>query len=582
MKSHLPLILLCALIATSGCKLKVDIKGDSENKPEMQAWPVPIETRIYSGAFTRNPEEKALRVSGLAGEFVSAQVAVRCDEKLKNLRAELRGLKSESGATLDDSAVRVRYGAYLKVDETMNLTEDPLLEVDSVEAPAGRAQAVWVTVAVPREAAPGVYSSVLRVLADDQRPVTFDFSLEVLPVKLPAPSDWTFYLNIWQDPSGVARAHGVKVWSEEHWALLARYAENLAAHGLKSIMTSVVYDPWKSQSGYPFDTMVEWKYPGEWTGAASDKFEWDFSIFDRYVQLMMDAGIKEKIDMYALVMGPGSTQDANIRYLDTTSGQYRTAELKVGEPRWAEAWKAFLPALRTHLKEKGWFEIAELGFDEKTPEVMKVIFDFLLANAKDFRVALSGGFPGDERKWGDEIVFHITEILDPQRWKEIKPLVEKMHADPKRYVTLYTACNPYYPNTFIYSSLRESRLMAWLAWSWGFDGYTRWAVNAFPENVWEQPNYKWHSGDMYFVYPGPDGPLDSMRWELLRQGIQDYEALHIAWKAAEKAGRADLLDNLRRAVEEGSMLDACHVMPPIAEAREAVNEVLRQLGPALE
>ena len=158
-------------------------------------------------------------------------------------------------------------------------------------------------------------------------------------------------------------------------------------------------------------------------------------------------------------------------------------------------------------------------------------------------------------------------------------MVEKMHADPRRYVSFYTACMPYYPNTFLFCSLRESRLLAWLAWSYGFDGYTRWAVNAYPENVWEQPNYKWHSGDMYFVYPGPAGPLDGMRWELMRQGIQDYEALRIAWAAAEKAGRADLLDKLRRAAGEGSVIDACHVLPPIAQARAVVDEVLRELTP---
>ena len=196
-------------------------------------------------------------------------------------------------------------------------------------------------------------------------------------------------------------------------------------------------------------------------------------------------------------------------------------------------------------------------------------------------MALSGGFPGDERKWGDEIVYHLDDMVNPERWMAVRPMVEKMHADPQRFISFYTACWPNFPNTFIYSSLRECRLMPWLACKYGFDGYTRWAINAFPENVWEQPNYKWHSGDMYFVYPGQDGPLDSMRWELLRQGIQDYEALVIARQAAEKAGRADLLERLGRAVEAGAMIDACHRLPAIFEARTVVDEVLRELAPGI-
>ena len=326
-----------------------------------------------------------VNVTGLAGEYVSAQIVVSGAREIKALRSSMSELRTAQGATIPSSAVRVRYGAYLPVDETMNMTADPLLETDSVDVPAGRAQAVWLTVAVPRDAAPGVYESKLALSSGSGPGPVFDFSLDILPVKLPDPADWSFYLNIWQDPNGVARAHQVKAWSEEHWAILERYAANFGSHGLSSIMTSLVYDPWKGQSGYTFDSMVEWKYPGEWQAGAADKFTWDFSIFDRYVTLMMDAGVRDKIDMYALVMGPGGTLDAHIRYLDTQSGQYRTAELQVGEPMWKEAWAAFLPMLRTHLKEKGWFDVAVLGFDEKTPKVMKVIFDFLLATCPRFQ-----------------------------------------------------------------------------------------------------------------------------------------------------------------------------------------------------
>jgi hypothetical protein len=68
-----------------------------------------------------------------------------------------------------------------------------------------------------------------------------------------------------------------------------------------------------------------------------------------------------------------------------------------------------------------------------------------------------------------------------------------------------------------------------------------------------------------------------MRWELLRQGIQDYEALRIAWELAEKAGRKDLLDKLRRAVRTGTIIDSCSWIPYIEQARAVVNEVIREL-----
>ena len=570
---RLSFLVLCGLAVLISCSGA----GPERAASVFEAWVTPIEVRVYRGAFSRTPEDRAIRLEALAGEYASAQVVVRSNRDLKGLSGSLTDLAGPAGTAVPAGAARVRPGAFLPVDETMTMTADPLLETP-VDVPANLAQPVWLTFRVPREAQPGQYSGKLTVADRNGSSAEFEVSLEVLPAVLADPPDWSFYLNIWQDPSGVARAHKVKVWSEEHWKILERYARNFGEHGMKSIMTSIIHDPWKAQSGYEFDTMVEWKYPGEYQVGQAAGFTWDFTVFDRYAKLMLEAGIRDKIDMYALVMGPGSTLDANVRYLDTTTGSYRTKEIQIGDEAWREVWKAFLPVLKKHLKEKGWFDIALLGFDEKPERIMKLIFDFIIETDPEFKIVSSGGYPGDERKWGDEIVFHIDDLLNRDRWQEIEPVVKSMHADPKKFISWYTACMPYFPNTYLFSRLRESRLIGWLTWKYGFDGYTRWAVNAFPEDVWDQPNYKWHSGDMYFVYPGDGGPLDGMRWELMRQGIQDYEALRIAWEMAKKAGRSDLVDKLEKAVGQGTIIDSCGWIPYCAQARAEVNAVIRELG----
>ena len=59
----------------------------------------------------------------------------------------------------------------------------------------------------------------------------------------------------------------------------------------------------------------------------------------------------------------------------------------------------------------------------------------------------------------------------------------------------------------------------------GFDGFLRWAYNSWPENPMIDSRYiKWPAGDTYFIYPGP---LSSVRFERLREGIQDYEKIRI-------------------------------------------------------
>ncbi|MBN2288310.1 MAG: DUF4091 domain-containing protein [Candidatus Glassbacteria bacterium] len=567
---------LCFILFVSSCTQGP--AGSGGPAAGFEAWPAPVEVRIYQGAFSRDPDCRAIRLEGLAGEYLSAQVVVKSGRDIKGLAGELSELAGPGGAVIPAAAGRVRYGGFIPVDETMCMTADPLLEETSVEVLANQARPVWLTLRVPPETTAGSYRGRFELSASSGGRAGFEVSLEVLPARLPDPPDWSFYLNIWQDPTPVAAAHRVELWSEEHWKMLERYAENFAAHGMKGIMTHIVYDPWQSVRGYASDAMVEWKYPGEFKPGGADRFEWDFTVFDRYVELMIKAGVRRRIDCYSLVMGPGGTTDAHIRYLDTSAGTFRTARLSVGEPLWREAWAAFLPVLRGHLKEKGWFDKAVIGFDEKPEEVMRTIFDFLNRTVPDFKVGSSGGFPGDDGKLADEIVLIIDNLTDPSLWKQYEPLVKRMRQDKDRIVSFYTCCWPHFPNTFLFSGLRESRLMPWLAWKYGLDGYLRWAVNLYPEDVWNQPLFTWPSGDMFFVYPGRHGPLDSMRWELLRQGIQDYEALRIAWEMAERAGREDLLDKLREAVDTGTIIDSCSWIPYIAEARKTVNQVIRELG----
>jgi Domain of unknown function (DUF4091)/Family of unknown function (DUF6067) len=565
------MLMRCLLVALLCCSYNA--LAQSLTPAGFEAWPVPIEKRIFSGSFTRNAANRTIKLVGCRNEYVSAQIACRNDKssQLDTSTSTLRGTK---GGEIPPGAIQARFGAFLPVDETGQYTADPLLESKSYSLPANLVQPLWITIHIPKTLKADSYLGAVTLKTDNDS-LEFPVELEVLDATLPDPPDYSFYLNIWQDPNGVARAHKVELWSEEHWRLLSLYGENLASHGEKSIMTSIIHDPWNAQTGYEFPTMVEWRYPGEWKPGGTSAFKWDFTLFDRYVSTLMNAGVRQKIDMYAMVKGPGPTADASIRYLDTKAKTYRTEPLKVGDPKWREAWTVFLPALKAHLLEKGWWNIAYLGFDEKPKEIMDQLFQFVGQASPDFKLVMSGGHAREGA--GHEVVIYWDE-LGTERWrKELAPMVERTRTNGQ-LVSFYTACEPRFPNLFLYSSLREARMLPWIAWKYNLSGYTRWAVNAYPEDVWSQPNFKWHSGDMYLLYPGEKGPLDGMRWEVLRQGIEDYEALRIAHEMASFWGRKDLLKMLDSAVEMATILDSCRTIPPVQEARNIVNEVIRQSG----
>jgi hypothetical protein len=149
----------------------------------------------------------------------------------------------------------------------------------------------------------------------------------------------------------------------------------------------------------------------------------------------------------------------------------------------------------------------------------------------------------------------------------------------------YVCTGPKAPHTglFIDHPAPEMRLWLWQTFKRNIDGILVWQTNywssraAYPDPNKPQDPYAdpmswtsgystpagtkrpWGNGDGRFVYPplaavgnrggGPilDGPVDSIRWEHLRDGIEDYEYLCLLRKALADRG-ASLPEDQRRAV----------------------------------
>ena len=107
----------------------------------------------------------------------------------------------------------------------------------------------------------------------------------------------------------------------------------------------------------------------------------------------------------------------------------------------------------------------------------------------------------------------------------------------------------------------------------------------------------WGNGDGRFIYPPEaaadgtqdeavlDGPVDSIRWEMLRDGIEDYEYLAVLKRLIERRGKRltarerrryeDLLDVPASITE--SMTSFTKDPSPIEERRDAVARAIERL-----
>ncbi len=468
---------------------------------------------------------KSIKVHGWKGERVNCKLLVWSTGKDEQISICLKNLSSDN-FRIDNDCISISVMKYILTDQFLNerstscgprdkdkipahLQADILSHENVFIAERPGTRPVWITIDIPADATPGIYEgAVFRRSASgsEKHPVT----LEVQDKLLPPPSEWSFHLDLWQNPFAVARYNGVELWSKEHFELLKPLLGKLADAGQKCITATLIDKPWGDNKPCydDFRSMIRWtrKKDGSW--------EYDYSIFDKYVSLAMDCGIKEQINCYSMV-----PIHNKFTWHDEKSADTVITEAFPGTPEYEDLWKGFLPDFRSHLKEMGWLEITTIALDEREEEEMNNLFSFLEETAPEFKIAMAGfyyeslnssiyDFSSNWRHTG----IMSDGVIDTRRESGLK-------------TTYYVACGIPEPNSFTFSVPDESCYLGWFAAAEGFDGFLRWAYNSWPEDPQIDSRYtKWPAGETYLIYPGA---RSSVRFERMREGIQDYEKIRI-------------------------------------------------------
>ncbi len=582
MMQHTQYFLLgCLIVAFLACP---SCTGNSRPTDEdFQAWVADPHHRIYPGSFGRDLKERDVVIEGGLNELLIAQLAVKSSRALEGLSVTWTDLVGP-GNSIPRNSVRVRFPKLIPVDENGQWTPDALMELTSFSLKGNCAQGLWLDLRVPADVVPGDYLGTVSVMHSGESLAEFNLKLEVLDFALPPVTEDHFYFNILMDLGSISREHGLERWSEEHWSLIEKYVENWAEHSQDAVTVFIVEDPWVGDTGFPVAGVLLWKLSGKWEDLEAPRFQFDFSHFDRFVEMCLRAGIDQNIQCWSPVMMPHLDYSL-ITYEDTAAKQTRTLRVEAGSEDYKRVWSQFAESFERHLREKGWLDLTTIGLDEISSADLDRIVPVFQEIAPDLQLMVSGGDEqGKYAEFSPETAFHYGYIQS-----EVPlPDIEKRRREGKRTL-LYTAVSPLYPNTFIFSEPLESRMLPWLIWKYDFDGYIRWAWNFWVDGFWQQPRYKWHSGDMFFVYPGEEGPLDSIRLEMLLKGAQDYECL---WMIREHLARIRGQDQLAKAAEiEEKLVQAMELatqqMDPVrpyrplpsdlGEARRQLNQILIEL-----
>jgi hypothetical protein len=312
----------------------------------------------------------------------------------------------------------------------------------------------------------------------------------------------------------------------------------LADAGQKVITTSINKKPWAGQTYDPFDSMIVWKKKsdGGWT--------YDYTVFDNWVQFMMDLGVKKQINCYSMI--PWSSE---LSYIDEESGKEVTVKIEPGSEDYIDMWTPFLKDFRSHLEEKEWNTITNIAVDERGGEEMQLVLKLLDDLAPELGVALA-----DNKKSYKIYPDQIKDLC--VSYRAIIDKEDLTYRKSKGYPsTYYVCCGDPFPNTFTFSPPAEATLISWYAMAAGFDGFLRWSYCSWVEDPLRDSRFRtWPAGDTYIVYPDA---RSSIRFERLVEGIQDAEKIRILREAFEKAGTDDAkqkLELLNRTVAQFNLL----------------------------
>jgi hypothetical protein len=473
------------------------------------------------------------------GEKVHTQFLIWTTSPLEKVSLEWNSLADKQGHKIAAKHITSSFVRYVMTDGLnskgsgcgipdgldSSLVEDIIDAQKVLSVKANTTQPVWLSVMVPATTVPGTYKGIITIKNGSKVVGHLNYTIDVLNRTLLASKDWKFHLDLWQNPYSIARVYGLKPWSKEHMEAMRPYMKMLAGAGQKAITATIIYDPWNSQTEDVYGTMVKWirNKDGSWI--------YDYSIFDHWVSYMMSLGINKVINCYSMI-----PWNLKFYYYDEAAGKDTLVVCAPGTPEYNAHWANMLKDFARHLKQKGWFDKTTIAMDERPMEAMQKAIAVIRNADKNLRISLAGNYhPEIEKDLFDYSVASGQVI-------ENSIITERKKAGLN--TTYYTCCVEGFPNTFTFSPPSEATWLGWYAANKSFNGYLRWAYSRFG---------KWSAGDTYLVYPGP---MSSIRFERLIEGIQDFEKIRLLkqeFKKQVQKGKLGQLETILKDFELNSL-----------------------------
>ncbi len=362
---------------------------------------------------------------------------------------------------------------------------------------------VWIDIITPADAHPGLYTGTVHVTHNGQPLTELNVRLTLYDFALPAETHLVTYMGVGADQ--LARFH--KVSPSEVRALLRKYHAFLYANRM---------EPWFNEALQPRITRT----------GSSVALQFDDEAYELYMNRWKTKRVILEAVPHELAGEPQMVKS----YVQQVVDYYRkhgwldrlVLNSPIDEPSSAQAFE----------ETRKWAEIVHKAapgvhfLATKTPVPENPAWGTLSGYVNDFSI-------------------HGNDLNDVRA--EPAMAAERSR---KGELTWYISCDQVYPqpNYFIDAPAMDPVMVPWITWRYGLQGILYWDLKFWSQTVdpWLNPTTYLSgylcsdgrnlNGEGSLLYPGSevhrhtgqrdvDGPVSSIRFELLREGIEDYEYL---------------------------------------------------------
>ena len=538
---------------------------------------------------------RPLELVGARNGTFSAKVVLGSRNPIKGLETSVTDLISASGRSrISASAVSVRYGLpdgtereasdhyFAPPDRFDSLSDSAPVQVTvrgkkitsqtrvlagQPEPVYGAVVPVWVTIDVPVDAVGGDYAGKVTIGAEAAKAIEVAVKLKVCEYTLPDPNRFSTFVELVESPDSIAIKYGVPLWSDRHFALMAKAFEQLGRIGNRAVYVPLICHTNLGNE----QSMVRW------VDRQDGSYRYDLSIVERYLDMVMENMGQAEIVCFGvwdvfLEGGRFAGRDAEVEgvrvqaarnkirgrgpqvsLLDPASGKVGSLQLpQLSDPASKALWRPLMRELRELMKRRGMERSMMLGMPtdaRPTPQIVS-LFRECVPGIK--WVCHGHGYPKDLHgaEWG-----YTTSVWHP-RYIEFPGTSKYGWCKPDlKGVQFARNVRDSYPQT-TFRLIGEMNI-AGQQRGFGWFGADFWPVlegRHSSARVYERyPQANWRNLNIMtaLLGPGPHGPVSTHRFEMMIEGVQECEARIFVEKALlEKKISGPLAKHCTRVLDE--------------------------------